>query len=99
MQRHSLKDKLKNDLPQILNKSALHNQQRLWNKFNNLEKIRNNLIHFKSGYFQKKADSPCLNDFITFITKKSSDYTIDVCEIMRYFIPNSRRWLREFPYS
>ncbi len=99
MQRHLLKDKLKNDLPQILNKSALDNQQDLWDKFNKLEEIRHNLIHFKSNYFQKQADSPCLNDFITFITKESSDYTIEVCEIMRYFIPNTRRWLREFPYN
>ncbi len=99
MQRHSLRDKLKNDLPQILNRPMLHTQQDLWNKFNKLEGIRGNLIHFKSNYFQKQADSPCLNDFIAFITKKTSDYTIDVCEIMRYFISNTRRWLREFPYS
>lgn len=99
-QRNALKNKIKTELPTMLGiDSIVSKNPSLWDRFIAFEDLRDNLIHFKSAFFLAEADSQFLNNFIKFITNKQTDYTSEVVQIMRYFVPDSRRWLKEFPYG
>ncbi len=97
----SLEDKLSEILPIIVNKSSFKGTS-LWEKFINLKKIRDRIIHLKSSdvssnVFSGNPYEHIWNDLIN--NGEIIDYSKKVKRIIKYFLKNNEQcWFAKCPF-